>query len=186
MEALRVLIPIGLVVFFAGMLCACALPEKTKTLTAPYEENALATSHRFVPLEEGVLYTSREPNEAFIRWLVAEKGVRTFISLRGDIPQWKEDLIEQSGSELLMFSWSAHRVPPQGELEQVLRFMRERSNGPVLVFCRAGVDRTGLVRAWWRFFEQGWSEEEALAEFRGMGHIPNVLDTFLEKEFAKH
>ncbi|MBI4120911.1 MAG: hypothetical protein HY457_01510 [Parcubacteria group bacterium] len=185
MEPLKVLAPFVLGMALLALLCGCTLPEKTAVLTAPYKDNSLAVAHRFVPLEEGALYTSREPSEALLLWLIEEKGVKTFISLKGDIPQWKEDLIEQKGAELKTFSWSAHRVPPREELDEVLGLMRERENGPVHVFCRAGADRTGLVRAWWRFFYQGWSEEEALAEFRGMGHIPNVLDTYLKNEFAK-
>jgi len=51
-----------------------------------------------------------------------------------------------------------------------LRSVREmQEKGPVLVHCKHGQNRTGLVAALYRIVHQGWSKEEALAEMRSFG-----------------
>ncbi|EIK97558.1 dual specificity phosphatase, catalytic domain-containing protein [Pseudomonas sp. M47T1] len=46
-----------------------------------------------------------------------------------------------------------------------LRAIQEgEAKGPVLIHCKHGLDRTGLVSAMYRVVVQGWSKQEALAE----------------------
>ena len=46
-----------------------------------------------------------------------------------------------------------------------LRAIQEaETNGPVLMHCKHGSDRTGLMAAMYRVVIQGWSKEEALNE----------------------
>jgi len=51
-----------------------------------------------------------------------------------------------------------------------LRSLRAaQEKGPVLIHCKHGQNRTGLVAALYRMVYQGWSKEEALAEMRSFG-----------------
>jgi len=51
-----------------------------------------------------------------------------------------------------------------------LRAVRKaQEKGPVLIHCKHGQNRTGLVAALYRMMYQGWSKEEALAEMRSFG-----------------
>jgi len=51
-----------------------------------------------------------------------------------------------------------------------LRSLRTaQEKGPVLIHCKHGQNRTGLVAALYRMVYQGWSKEEALAEMRSFG-----------------
>jgi len=43
------------------------------------------------------------------------------------------------------------------------------ADGPVLVHCRHGQNRSGLIAALWRILYQGWSVAEAIAEMRSFG-----------------
>jgi len=43
------------------------------------------------------------------------------------------------------------------------------ADGPVLVHCRHGQNRSGLIAALWRILYQGWRVEEAIAEMRSFG-----------------
>ncbi|WP_263144879.1 tyrosine-protein phosphatase [Pseudomonas sp. RIT-PI-AD] len=53
---------------------------------------------------------------------------------------------------------------------QVLRSIREaQANGPVLIHCKHGQDRTGLIAAMYRILYQGWSKAQALAEMHQAG-----------------
>lgn len=51
-----------------------------------------------------------------------------------------------------------------------LRSIREaQQRGPVLIHCKHGQNRTGLIAALYRVVYQGWSKQQALAEMRGGG-----------------
>jgi protein tyrosine/serine phosphatase len=51
-----------------------------------------------------------------------------------------------------------------------LRSIRQaQARGPVLIHCKHGQNRTGLIAAMYRVVYQGWSKQQALAEMRGGG-----------------
>lgn len=53
---------------------------------------------------------------------------------------------------------------------QALRSIREaQALGPVLIHCKHGQNRTGLIAAMYRIVYQGWSKQQAIAEMRGGG-----------------
>lgn len=174
-------------VFCLLFVVSCAAPPASQTLIDPYRDNALARGFRFVPLEEGRLYSSMEPKGAYLDWLIEKKGVKTFISLRGGMSAKGKQRIERAGGKVIVYAWSARHVPPQREIDEVLAYLEHTtSDAPLLVFCRAGVDRTGFVRALWRISHQGWSHRDALDEFRALGHIKrNVLDEYVREQPGK-
>jgi protein tyrosine/serine phosphatase len=45
-----------------------------------------------------------------------------------------------------------------------------QQNGPVLIHCKHGLDRTGLVAAMYRIVAQGWSKQAALDEMEHGGY----------------
>lgn len=45
-----------------------------------------------------------------------------------------------------------------------LRLLNDESQGPFLVHCQHGADRTGLVIAMYRIVLQGWTKENAISE----------------------
>ena len=40
--------------------------------------------------------------------------------------------------------------------------LKDAENGPFLIHCQHGADRTGLMSAMYRILEQGWTPEDAL------------------------
>ena len=58
-------------------------------------------------------------------------------------------------------------------------------DGPFLVHCQHGADRTGLLIASYRIVIQGWSKEAALEELRSGGYgyhsIWRNIPVFIEK-----
>jgi protein-tyrosine phosphatase len=51
-----------------------------------------------------------------------------------------------------------------------LRVMTDPAAQPVLVHCKHGSDRTGVVVAAYRIVVQGWSKEDAIRELRDGGY----------------
>jgi protein tyrosine/serine phosphatase len=145
---------------------SCALPPQAQALVEPYRDNDLAQAYRFVPLEEGRLYSSMEPRGDYLDWLLEEKGVKTFISLRGGMREESKQRIERAGGKVIVYAWSAYSLPPQDEIDEVLGHLDHTPHAaPALIFCKAGVDRTGFARALWRISHQGWSTRDALKNF---------------------
>jgi protein tyrosine/serine phosphatase len=54
-------------------------------------------------------------------------------------------------------------------IERFLAIMDDPANLPVLVHCRAGLHRTGVLAAVYRMEYQGWTHEQAIHELRDMG-----------------
>lgn len=53
---------------------------------------------------------------------------------------------------------------------EVMRSIRQaQAQGPVLIHCKHGQNRTGLIAAMYRIIYEDWSKEQALAEMSGGG-----------------
>jgi protein-tyrosine phosphatase len=62
---------------------------------------------------------------------------------------------------------------------RVLRTLQEAEKlGPVLMHCKHGRDRTGLMAAMYRTVIQGWSKDDAISEMRdgGFGDVRDMTD----------
>ncbi|MBI1172048.1 protein-tyrosine-phosphatase [bacterium] len=110
------------------------------------------------------IYRSAQPDAAGFE-AMAQLGVRSVVSLR----QTVSDAPMATGTELAVY-----RVPMKsrhvGEKNgaKVVQAMRDLryglSQGPVLVHCHHGADRTGLIAALWRILYEGWSRQAAIDE----------------------
>jgi protein-tyrosine phosphatase len=59
-------------------------------------------------------------------------------------------------------------------IDQFLSVLDDPATYPVLIHCRAGLHRTGIMTAIYRMEYQGWSREQAIAELKenGFGEWP--------------
>ena len=114
-------------------------------------------------------------------------GIRTVINLR----RMNNDDDEVHGTSLRtervgIFTWN---VKDQHVID-VMRILGKPENGPFLIHCQHGADRTGLMSAMYRILEQNWSVDDALAELTGGGYgyhsiWTNVLSYVREADVAK-
>ena len=63
----------------------------------------------------------------------------------------------------------ADRVDDADVLQALRSIRSAQARGPVLIHCKHGQNRTGLIAAMYRIVYQGWSKEQALAEMREGG-----------------
>jgi protein tyrosine/serine phosphatase len=118
--------------------------------------------HRITP----TLYRSEQPTALGFRNL-EKMGIRTVINLRA----FNSDDDEIEGTALRaervrILTWNVG----DDHVIDVMRMLRNADNGPFLIHCQHGADRTGLMSAMYRILEQGWSADEALAELTGGGY----------------
>ncbi|KAF0812983.1 hypothetical protein IGB42_02379 [Andreprevotia sp. IGB-42] len=95
-------------------------------------------------------------------------GVRKVISFRA----YHADDKILAGSKIAI-----QRIPintwniRDADMITALKALREvDSNGPVLIHCLHGADRTGLVSALYRVVYQGWSKQQAMEELEHGGY----------------
>jgi protein tyrosine/serine phosphatase len=111
------------------------------------------------------LYRSRQPDAA-AQPLLKKLGVVTVV-----------DFIKESDSKWLSDpSVTQGQIPLQtvhvddADMIQSLRAIQTaQEKGPVLIHCKHGLDRTGLVAAMYRIVVQGWSKQAALDEMEHGG-----------------
>ena len=125
----------------------------------------------------GILYRSAQLSKAETRWAVREYGIKSVLNLRGANAgsPWYDDEIAASGElDLAHFDYplSAKRFVTGREIAEILDIVRKAPK-PLLIHCKSGADRSGLVAALYRFAETGASAAEADRELSLVyGHFP--------------
>ena len=118
--------------------------------------------HRITP----ALLRSEQPTALGMQNL-EKLGIRTVINLRA----FNDDAEEVRGTALRtqrtkILTW---RVDDDHVVE-VMRMLKDTQNGPFLIHCQHGADRTGLMSAMYRILEQNWTPDEALKELTEGGY----------------
>ena len=107
-------------------------------------------------------YRSSQPTTEGFKALIIRKRLRTVISLRAFHSD--QPITQGLGLKLFdfqMHTWHIEREDVVGALRTLRSAIRQ---GPTLLHCEHGADRTGLVTALYRIAYQGWSKDAALEE----------------------
>ena len=164
--------------FFTALLIlvSAALAERPEKWAQPVPGTSVKNLNRVTPQ----LYRSAQPDAAGMREL-EKLGVRTVIDLR----DLNDDQDEARGTKLRLrrVKMDAWHIEDE-DVVRVLAMLRRRKDGPFLVHCHHGADRTGVVCAMFRLVEQRWSREDAIRELKDGGfgfhkawvNIPRYLE----------
>ena len=107
------------------------------------------------------LYRSEQPTSEGMKNLKEIIGIKTVINLRA----FHSDADETCGTGLLNEELSVKAWHIEDEdVIRVLKLIRKKEDGPFLIHCQYGGDRTGLMFAMYRIVEQEWSKDEAIKE----------------------
>jgi protein tyrosine/serine phosphatase len=139
----------------------------------PVALDGVPNLHRITP----TLYRSEQPSALGMKNL-EKMGVRTVINLRA----FNSDDDEVAGTSLRtertkILTW---RIGDKHVIE-VMNMLKKSENGPFLIHCQHGADRTGLMTAMFRILEQGWTPEDALQELTDGGYGYHSLWTNIIK-----
>ena len=88
-----------------------------------------------------------------------------------------------AGLNYVQIGMHRHGRPRDEAVRRVLETITAEKNQPVLVHCKRGADRTGVVVACYRIGYEGWSAEEALeeAERYGLGWWQAGMRNFIKE-----
>lgn len=113
------------------------------------------------------LYRSAQLSQADVAQLKA-LGIKNVVGLRAFHSD--DDWLRQSGikeQRIKIYTWAVDDDNVVAALQAIRAAEKE---GPVLLHCWHGADRTGLVSAMYRILYQGWSKAQALDELQNGGY----------------
>lgn len=133
-------------------------------------------------------WRSAQPAPHNIRAL-ARQGLRTIVNLRGERlcgSYWLERAVcKRHGIALVNFQVRSRSAPTREEL-RAARDLFDRIEYPMLMHCKSGADRVGLMSVLYRFLKEGVPLAEAKCELSlRYGHFcqadTGILDRFFER-----
>jgi protein tyrosine/serine phosphatase len=129
----------------------------------------------FHTIVSGEAYRSGQMDSAQLSRVIQEYGIKSVINLRGtDAPalyQGEMETAKRLGVQHYDFSLSAIDELTVPQMDEIIRTLREAPK-PVLIHCKAGSDRTGLVSALYCLTLKGETPAQADRELSvWYGHI---------------
>jgi protein tyrosine phosphatase (PTP) superfamily phosphohydrolase (DUF442 family) len=173
--------------FFGLAIAALLVVVPTLHYRAVY-----AHSKRLREVRAGVLYRSGCLTANGFRDAVQRYGIRTIINLQDefadpelDTSYWSRrkiketELCRELGVRYIHLPpdlISRQRVPAErpAAIDRFLQIMDDPSHYPVLIHCKAGLHRTGVIAAVYRMEYEQWTPQAAIAELKalGFGYFP--------------
>lgn len=142
--------------------------------------------HAVIP---GRVYRSAQPSDRDVAKLVKSNGIRTVLNLRGTAPWDDAWYVPESRATFAAdvsqedVTLSAHTLPFPAELKRVVEVL-DRSEYPILVHCKQGADRTGLVSAMARLLYTDATLAEARQQlWPRYGHWPVARTVNIDRFF---
>ena len=134
----------------------------------PLDELQVENLHRITP----TLYRSAQPRRANVAALQS-LGIRTIVSLRS----FNDDKKVFAGTDIRLArvpinTWS---IDDAKVLRALVAIREAEKQGPVLIHCMHGADRTGVVAAVYRMALQDWDKDSARQEMLRGGYGYHTL-----------
>lgn len=138
------------------------------------------------------IFRSNHPDAATLaRW--QQRGIKDVISLRrskGAVHEFEVETCAHLGLRLRNAPLTAREAPPVRGLLKLLAIF-DTLEGPALIHCKSGADRTGLAAALWAIHVEGQGVEQAraglsLRHWHVKWSNTGVLDRFLDVYGARN
>jgi len=158
MFKIRLLPAFGLV-FMALFASVHAQAEDTPSTRSPEWAQPVGDQfnlHQMTP----TLYRSALPDSSAVPVLEKLK-IGTVINF---LPESDASWLKSTDIKQVQLTYRTNHVDDTDVLAALRAIQQAQANGPVLMHCKHGSDRTGLMAAMYRVVVQGWSKEDALNE----------------------
>jgi protein tyrosine/serine phosphatase len=148
--------PFLLIILIIGLPALADISNRPPEWATPVQLPGVPNLHKI----DDNLYRSAQPTKQGMKNL-RKIGIKNIINLRA----FHSDADELRGTGLLDKELSVKTWHIEDEdVIRVLKIIREKENGPFLIHCQHGADRTGVMSAMCRIVEQGWSKDKAIEE----------------------
>jgi uncharacterized protein (TIGR01244 family) len=147
-------------------------PERNAEWATPLPH--MSNLHQVTP----VLFRSARLDSADVAQLQA-LGVKTVISLRSFHSDTQ--VLEGSGIRAIRIPINTWAIRDKHVIETMRSIRSAEQDGPVLLHCLHGADRTGMMAAMYRMLYQGWPREKAIDELKNGGYGYHAVWKNIEK-----
>lgn len=108
-------------------------------------------------------------------------GVTTVIDLRNDPTDYEKTAVEALGMKYVNLPMSGWKKPKEEAIEKFLDLINDPANGKVYVHCKAGIHRTGMTGAVYRFTKYGWDYDKAYLEMKNYNFFSGLVHGALKR-----
>ena len=162
---------------FLIALCLTLLSPCTMPLTWADEPSPPRLNQWAQPINEHynlyqmspTLYRSALPDDA-ANPLLDALHIRTVINF---LSESDDRWLKTSAIKQVQLPYRTNHVDDADVVAALRAIQTAQAQGPVLMHCKHGVDRTGLMAAMYRVVVQDWSKEDALEEMTQGGYGDN-------------
>jgi len=115
-------------------------------------------------------------------------GVKTVIDLRNDPTDYEKAAVEALGMKYVNIQMSGWKSPKDRQIEEFLKLANDPETGKFFVHCKAGIHRTGVAGAVWRFTKYDWGYDQAYKEMKNYNFSSGLVHGSLKsyvKDYAK-
>lgn len=140
----------------------------------------LIAHHNFHIVSAGRIYRSAQMNADGLSQVIQEQSIKSILNLRGgnsnqDWYQAETSTAQRLGVQHYDFALSASQDVKDEEIDRILETIN-RAPKPLLIHCKSGADRTGLIGALYLYSIEGKSAESADRELSIFyGHVPYLF-----------
>jgi protein tyrosine/serine phosphatase len=159
-------------------------------LPAGYFGVYMQVQGNFHPITRGEAYRSAKLDRDKLEYYVTQYNIRSIVNLTGEHPRkpWYREEIQVSAQHNIKHYdiqlW-AHHEPTEEDVEKLVEIFKTAPR-PVLIHCKGGSDRSGLVAAMWKVIVDNEPKSEARKQLSLLyGHFPigktSAMDHFFER-----
>jgi len=174
-----------LTTFVASLLMVFSFAALTSAQTAPTEFPNVKIGN-FGQMDER-FYRGAQPLPDDYQAL-KDLGVKTVIDLRNDPTDYEKAAVEALGMKYVNIQMSGWKSPKDRQIEDFLKLANDPETGVFFVHCKAGIHRTGVAGAVWRFTKYSWGYEQAYKEMKNYNFSSGLVHGSLKsyvKDYAR-
>jgi len=113
-------------------------------------------------------------------------GVKTDLDLENKTSKIAAEaaVARELGIQFISKPMSSWEAPSDDDVRQILAILSDRSRYPLLIHCKHGQDRTGLIVGLYRVFHDHWTPKAAHDEMLANGFHPELdpLEDYFEEK----
>jgi protein tyrosine/serine phosphatase len=129
-------------------------------------------------------YRGAQPLESDFQAL-KDLGINTIIDLRNDPTGYEKGAVEALGMKYVNIPMSGWKSPKQRDVDAFLALVKNPETGKFFVHCKAGIHRTGVVGAAYRYTNYDWDYDTVYKEMKNYnysnGLVHGALGSFVKK-----
>ena len=93
-------------------------------------------------------------------------GITTVIDLREDPEEYEKAAVEALGMKYYNVPMSGWKYPKDRTIDEFMKIVNDAETGKFFLHCKAGIHRTGVLGAVYRFEKNSWDYDKAYKEMK--------------------